>query len=1057
MASKRRPKPRKLGRRALFRLVCQEAYRDGTAAGPEKEILERLQLFLRLEPLEAAQIAGEAKKAFQDGEYSQERPLHPALTFQEACRIAWEDGVLHNSERQLLIGLANLLGLEAERARRTLEETRPEGGEATPLAPSLSEDLSVSQVTAGDGSPSPARALPGPSGFSPVLVPRGESVFPADLETGAQAGPEQGPDPDAPTAEGPAPTGPLPGKGPVRVPPDLVAAGSRSRAPSACSEEPLPRSSAPSPTADTMASQGPEATPIDALHAASSPQGDGLSRPAGDTDPHPVWDDKEEAAGVSRLPRSPEEMPGSKAVAVPDQRPRDEHEAVLVAVESPASGARPIDTEEAPSHQRQWWVGLLGSILTLVAIGSWCFGRPGPTGSKLSPVLPSPQIPSSSGPVGSVLDLSRVPKIRARDPGALLARFGAASSRHRDRIRALSTTREGAGLASLARDGKVLLVPDAKGEQAFLRDLGGDQGRVLAFSPRAGPLLVGTESGEVLFLDPARGTIQRRLSVRPEILALGVVPSGSEVVVVVGPTRRQGKGEVSQSALLLLDVEDGTVRWKVEGVESQGQARVTPDGRYAVLLSRSRKLRIFDLVGKTEIDVSDLPEEFARSGAVTVAAGARWLVCGTPGLGLRLRDRERRLTLPSLPESQGFFRAIRVSPDGEWVAGHTEGEKGGEIRVWNLGQGKLRHRILVGEGSFLAFEFSGDGNWIAWGSGPDLRRLELGSGQRLPRGASHEGRPVGIASSPDGRWLATATDARGPYLWEARTGRSLSLPEGTREPQEAGLVFSPKGDALVGFSGTRVRRFEVPSGRVVGDLDLASRVPDPPGAGAWGIESLGSLQDGGYWIGYGNSRSVGAESDQALRTRRLRLVGGESWRLASDLSGRGLPLRQVVESNGGRVLLAFGADRNQRVRMTIEQNGSMREIPVSPIGDRASPLRGKLAPGGELLALLKGRRTVELWSIADGKKEKSVELPGKSERSFSALAWSPRSDLLAVTGSGDKVLILRGQTLEPLQELEGHREGSLASVFSPIGDYLATLGELGEVLVWDVEHLRQHL
>lgn len=107
---------RTLDHAELFRLFCREAVRDGPRTPEDDELLENLQGLLRLEPDRAARMLERAPPAGP----GEALPLNRMRAFEAACRLAWEDGELEKPERNLLMGLAQFLGISKDEAQERL-------------------------------------------------------------------------------------------------------------------------------------------------------------------------------------------------------------------------------------------------------------------------------------------------------------------------------------------------------------------------------------------------------------------------------------------------------------------------------------------------------------------------------------------------------------------------------------------------------------------------------------------------------------------------------------------------------------------------------------------------------------------------------------------------------------------------------------------------------------------------------------------------------------------------------------------------------------------------
>src|SRR5688572_23153496 len=109
---------RPLGRRGLFQLVSDEAFRDGKLEPWENDILGALARFLKLDGELARTIARMSKEKYKAGAFDESRPLDPIRLFREILRHAYSDDEVDERERAMLAGMQKLLKLsDADRAR----------------------------------------------------------------------------------------------------------------------------------------------------------------------------------------------------------------------------------------------------------------------------------------------------------------------------------------------------------------------------------------------------------------------------------------------------------------------------------------------------------------------------------------------------------------------------------------------------------------------------------------------------------------------------------------------------------------------------------------------------------------------------------------------------------------------------------------------------------------------------------------------------------------------------------------------------------------------------
>jgi WD40 repeat protein len=166
-------------------------------------------------------------------------------------------------------------------------------------------------------------------------------------------------------------------------------------------------------------------------------------------------------------------------------------------------------------------------------------------------------------------------------------------------------------------------------------------------------------------------------------------------------------------------------------------------------------------------------------------------------------DLMRRPTSPDLTPAARVSTAA-FSPDGKVLliaTTWTRGVGNGTGRFVDAATGKPLglpfYQSSVAGDHIACAAYSPDGKKVATGTtGGKVQLWSVPGGEALGLPLPHEGRLLGVAFSPDGEKIATTCDhAPGFHLWEAATGKPLSLPEikvGARV-----VAFSPDGKKLV--------------------------------------------------------------------------------------------------------------------------------------------------------------------------------------------------------------------------------------------------------------------
>ncbi len=146
-----------LTRESLFRLIADEVCNDGVVEDQEKAILEKMAVFLRLDPEEARTIAREAWSERPETAGEGHNPLDPRGLYAKALRFSRSDGTIDRLEEQMLAGLRKLFHItDQEHEAMLLGQT--------------GEEAKITAVPgAGDAGKSPPPPLPAPGSTTGAL------------------------------------------------------------------------------------------------------------------------------------------------------------------------------------------------------------------------------------------------------------------------------------------------------------------------------------------------------------------------------------------------------------------------------------------------------------------------------------------------------------------------------------------------------------------------------------------------------------------------------------------------------------------------------------------------------------------------------------------------------------------------------------------------------------------------------------------------------------------------------------------------------------------------
>jgi len=157
-------------------------------------------------------------------------------------------------------------------------------------------------------------------------------------------------------------------------------------------------------------------------------------------------------------------------------------------------------------------------------------------------------------------------------------------------------------------------------------------------------------------------------------------------------------------------------------------------------------------------------------------------------------------------------QAVAFSPDGNYVAGGTEGET---VNIWEMFTGN-EVNTLEGHNNVMSVAFSHDGKYLASGSrDKSIKVWNFTSGEEYKTLPGHSGWVYSVAFSPDGKFLASGSNDKLIFLWEVAAGEKIKTFSGHRDGV-ASVAFSPDGKFLAsGSMDNTLKLWDVETGKAV--------------------------------------------------------------------------------------------------------------------------------------------------------------------------------------------------------------------------------------------------
>ena len=435
--------------------------------------------------------------------------------------------------------------------------------------------------------------------------------------------------------------------------------------------------------------------------------------------------------------------------------------------------------------------------------------------------------------------------------------------------------------------------------------------------------------------------------------------------------------------------------------------------------------------------------------------------------------------------------SISFSSDGELL---VAGDAKGEISLWRVADSERLWSYQKHDNRIRSVAFSPDNDNKKIASGSEdgtviLWDVETGECNPLHTLQEHEGRVWSVAFSPDGKLLASGGDDHKVILWDVETGECLDTKR--HKDWVVFVTFSPDGKLLAsGSNDNTVKLWNVEidgkthtnikhlrtlpghDGRVwsiafrpnESDVQILASSSEDQTVKFWDLSKYRLLKT---WIGYTNrfwsvafnhdgTLLASGSDDSIVRlwdaktgecSRYFRGHEGRVWSVAFSPDGKLL----ASSGNDGKVIL-WNIETGQYLHVLQEHEGWVWSVAFSPDGKL-------LASGGDDC-------TVRLWDVETGQYLPFILNHDDRVRS---VAFNHDTTLLAIGSDDGKVRLWNLKALEEAKKDPGedlqknleegkywktlgeHKSWVWSVAFSPDGKLLASGGDDGKVILWNIE------
>ena len=492
--------------------------------------------------------------------------------------------------------------------------------------------------------------------------------------------------------------------------------------------------------------------------------------------------------------------------------------------------------------------------------------------------------------------------------------------------------------------------------------------------------------------------------------------------------------------------------------------KFTPDGN-RVAVATSIGIWIYDAHTGEELALLVGHADIVTS--LGFPADGRFLASGSLDGTVRLWDIETGEQMALFAGHRRGIEAIAVSPDGKTVVSGDRLE--GRLIFWDTETGEQikrhtrytdnlihtfkifldRSRTLTYPNAIEGLASSLDGKTFASGHSDGIVRLwDAGTGRKLSLIKADKHASIwSLALSPDGKTLARSLPNAGVLLHTLQNGKSLSHRPVHHAHFPENLIFSPDGTTLIGTGGfyekdrdfyeewdTHIHVWKVDTGALLRSFFMPDKIKR--------VEALALSPDGGTILTGGSDGAI--HSWDAATGKRSSFTSGHT-----RFHGR-----MLLFSDNAKTLTKW--EDHDHIQSWNIDTGTQLIAPqdIKQISNQAHHQLLHSPDGKIFLALSSDWKKIRLRDVATGHRIADIT---RHKDIIPSWAFSPDSKILASASRDMTIQLSEVTTGKQVLTFETHTSATSAVAFSPDGKILAggsvydsRLGRSNLIRLWEL-------